>query len=111
VNSKAGAATVVDMAGLDDKTDDVAAFLAADPELESRLPAIEERVLDHFGPGARVERTVAHLHDEEDADDVFVLRVVTDLDLDEKLDRLGVLLDEQHELLAPFKPRLRVGIL
>jgi hypothetical protein len=111
VNSKAGPVTVAGVGGLEDQTDDVAAFLAADPELDSRLPEIEERVLHHFGPGTRIERTVFHPMDEEDADDIFILDVVTDLSLDEKIDRLKTLLGEEHELLAPVRPRLTIGIL
>jgi hypothetical protein len=111
VNSKAGPVTVVDVEGLDDQTDEVAAFLAADPELDSRLPEIEEKVLQHFGPETRIERTVFHPMDEEDADAMFILDVVTGLSFDEKVDRLKALLGEEDELLAPVRPQLTIGIL
>jgi hypothetical protein len=111
VNSKVGPVTVVGMAGLEEQADDVAAFLASDPALASRLPEIEERVLHHFGPGTRAERTVFHPYDEEDAPDEFHLRVITDMTIDERIDRLKALLDEERELLAPFRSRLTIGIL
>ena len=111
MNSKVGPVTFVDMAGLEDQADDVAAFLASDPALASRLPEIEERVLHHFGPGTRAERTVFHPYDEEDAPDELHLRVITDMTVDERIDRLKALLDEEGELLAPFRSRLTIGIL
>jgi hypothetical protein len=36
----------------------ISALLAADPELSARLPEIETKVLEYFGPGARVERKI-----------------------------------------------------
>jgi hypothetical protein len=110
VNSKAGPATVVVVERHEDTTEDVAAFLAADPELDSRLPEIEERVLHHFGPGTRLERTVFHPQDEEDPEDMFILQVVTNQPFDEKVERLKALLGEEHELLAPVRPQLTIGI-
>jgi hypothetical protein len=111
VNSKAGAATVVAMGGIDDRADDVAAFLAADPELESHLPEIEERVLHHFGPDARLERTVFHPQDEEDPEDVFILQVLTDMSFDERIARLKTFIAVEDEFIAPVRQRLTIGIL
>jgi hypothetical protein len=120
VNSTAGIATVSDVGGPEDKTraeagvssvsaaaDRVAAFLATDPE---RLPAIEEKIREHFGSEARIERTIFSPMDEEGAPDQFHLRVVADMDLDERIERLKALIGEEHELLAPVRPQLTIGI-
>jgi hypothetical protein len=48
--------------------------------------------------------------DEEDAEDMFVLDAVTDLPFDEKVDCLKALLAEEHELLAPVRALLTIGI-
>jgi hypothetical protein len=124
VNSTAGIATVSDVGRPEDKTraeagvssvsaaaDRVAAFLAVDPELDARLPSIEEKIRKHFGPEARIERTIFSPMDEEDAADQFHLRVVADMDLDERIERLKDLIGEEHELLAPVRPQLTIGIL
>jgi hypothetical protein len=111
VESTAGLVTVGEVETVDDDQEDVAAFLAGDPELHLRLPKIEERVLHHFGPGARLERTVFHPRDEENPEDMFFLRVVTDLSFEEKIDRLKAVLREEHELLAPVRPQLTIDIL
>jgi hypothetical protein len=124
VNSTTGIATVPDVGRPEDKTraeagvssvsaaaDRVAAFLAADPELDARLPTIEEKIRKHFGPEARIERTIFSPMDEEDAADQFHLRVVADMDLDERIERLKALIGEEHELLAPVRPQLTIGIL
>jgi hypothetical protein len=124
VNSTTGLATVSDVGRPDDKTregtgvscvstdpDRVAAFLAADPELDSRLPAIEEKVREHFGPETRIERTIFSPMDEEDAPDEFHLEVITEQTFDEKVGHLRTLIAEEHELLAPVRPRLTIGIL
>lgn len=92
--------------------DRVAAFLAADPELDSRLPAIEGKIREHFGPEARIERTIFSPLDEEDAPDQFHLKVVVaGMDLDERIERLKALIGDEHELLAPVRPQLTIGIL
>jgi hypothetical protein len=111
VESTVGLVTVGGVETLDGDLEDVTGFLAANPELASRLPEIEEKVLRHFGPGTKTERTVFRPMDEEDAEDMFILDVVTDLPFDEKMDRLKALLGEAHELLAPVRPLLTFGIL
>ncbi|MCW2981858.1 MAG: hypothetical protein JWO14_3585 [Solirubrobacterales bacterium] len=124
MNSTAGIATVSDVGKPEDETraeagvssvsaatDRVAAFLATDPELDSRLPAIEEKIREHFGPEARIERTIFSPMDEENAPDQFHLRVIADMDLDERIERLKALIGDEHELLAPVRPQLTIGIL
>jgi hypothetical protein len=111
VNSRSGPATVVDMGGIDRNADRVATFLASDPELEARLPAIEERVLHHFGPGATVKRKVIEAIDDPDGRDEFYLRVYADRPTAEMIDRLGELLEHERDLLAPVKDRLTIGFL
>jgi hypothetical protein len=110
VESTVGLVTVGGVETLDDDQKDVADFLAANPELASRLPEIEEKVLHHFGAGARVQRTVFHPLDEEDPEDMFILQVITSQPFDEKVDRLRALLGEERELLAPVRPLLTIGI-
>lgn len=124
MNSMTGLGTVSDVGRPDDKKregagvscvstdpDRVAAFLAADPELDSRLPAIEEKVREHFGPETRIERTIFSPMDEEDAPDEFHLQVIADLDLDERIERLKALIGEERDLLAPVRPQLTIAIL
>jgi hypothetical protein len=124
VNSTTGLGTVSDVERPDDERreeaevscvstdpDRVAAFLAADPELDSRLPAIEEKIRVHFGPETRVERTIFSPMDEDDAPDEFHLDVVTQQTFDEKIDHLRALIGEEQELMAPVRPRLTIGIL
>ncbi|HEY0280827.1 MAG TPA: hypothetical protein VGC32_21385 [Solirubrobacterales bacterium] len=91
--------------------EDVVAFLAAAPVLDSRLPKIEARILAYFGPEARLERQIFSPRDEEDAVDQFHLRVVTDMDLDQRIDRLRAVLRDERELLTPVRPPLTIGIL
>ncbi len=93
------------------RPDPVASLLAADPELESRLPAIEAAVLEHFGPGASVERKIIEPWDIEDGEDALYLRVRNDLSFDENVDRLAQLLRQEKELLAPVRLRLTIGFL
>ena len=123
MNSMPGGATVSDVerpegkapfesdscTSVDDAT--IAAFLAAAPELNSRLPEIEERILAHFGSDARLQREIFTPWDEEDAVAQFHLRVVSEMPIDEKVDRLRNVLREEHELLAPVRPPLTIGIL
>jgi hypothetical protein len=110
VESTLGLVTVGGVETLDGDQEDVAGFIATNSELASRLPEIEEKVLHHFGPGTRTERSIFHPMDEEDAEDMFILDVVTDLPFDEKVDCLKALLAEEHELLAPVRPLLTIGI-
>jgi hypothetical protein len=89
----------------------VSTLLAADPELSSRLPEIEEKVLEYFGPGAEVERKIIEPWDIPDGHDEFYLRVRTDLPVREQIDRLGALLEGEQDLLRPFLDRLTIGFL
>jgi hypothetical protein len=91
--------------------DRVSTLLAADPELSSRLPEIEAKVLEYFGPGARVERKIIEPWDIPDGHDEFYLRVRTDLSVREQIDRLGALLEGEQDLLRPFLDRLTIGFL
>lgn len=94
--------------GLDER---VAALLAADPELSSRLDAIEAALVAHFGPGARVERQVVSEYDDPDGGDELYLRVHTGLSLDEEIDRLRDFLGREAGLLAPVRRQLSIGFL
>jgi hypothetical protein len=88
----------------------VAVFLAADPELDSLLPEIEEKIRAHFGPQARIERGI--IEDFESGEgDVFYLRVRDDLSLDENIARLTALLTAEWDLLSPVTERLTIGFL
>jgi hypothetical protein len=89
----------------------VAAFLAADPELDARLPAIEAKIREHFGPETRIERTIFSPMDEADASDEFHLDLITEQTFDEKVCHLRALISEEHNLLVPVRPRLTIGIL
>ena len=130
MNQMTGGATVFDVGNLDGKTPfekrprsgqrdscvsvdeaDLAAFLAAAPELNSRLAKIEARILAHFGPDARIQRELFTPWDEEEAADQFHLRIVTEISFTERVDRLRAVLREEHELLAPARPPLTIGIL
>jgi hypothetical protein len=87
---------------------DVEAYLVGDPELADRLPAIEARVREHFGPDVRIERGL----DIEPGSPVvgFSLRVRNGLSFDENLARLtSVLID--RDLLEPVADRLTIGFL
>lgn len=90
----------------------VAAVLEADPELRSRLNAIEAAVVRHFGPGSEVERKIlSEFFDDPEGTDELYLRVHTDLPFDEKVDRLEQLLEREQDLLAPVLPRFTIGFL
>jgi hypothetical protein len=116
VDSTAGVVTVSEVEKPEGKPcisvaeEDIASFLATAPELDSSLPRIEERILAHFGPDARIERQIFSPWDEEDAVDQFHLRIVTDMDLEERIDRLKAVLRHERELLAPVRPPLTIGI-
>lgn len=87
---------------------DVEAYLAGDPELAARLPEIEARVREHFGPEVQIERGL----DIEPGSSVvgFSLRVHNGLSFDENLTRLtAVLMD--RDLLEPVADRLTIGFL
>jgi hypothetical protein len=89
----------------------VATLLAADPELSSRLPEIEAKVLEYFGPGARVERKIIEPWDVPDGHDEFYLRVHAELSASEASERLGNLLEGERDLLSPVRSRLTIGFL
>jgi hypothetical protein len=89
----------------------VSALLAADPELCSRLPEIEAKVLEYFGPGARVERKIIEPHGIPDGKAEFFLRVSTDLSVAEAGDRLEALSEGEQVLLDPVAGRLAIGFL
>ena len=91
-----------------DSAADVEAYLAGDPELATRLPEIEARVLEHFGPEVRIERGL----DIEPGSPMvgFSLRAHNGLSFDENLTRLtAVLMD--RDLLEPVADRLTIGFL
>jgi hypothetical protein len=89
----------------------LAALLTNDPELESRLPAIEAAVLERFGPGASLERKIIEPWDVPEGGDQFYLRVNTDLSFEENVDRLSQLLRQEKALLAPVRRQLTIGFL
>jgi hypothetical protein len=89
----------------------VSTLLAADPDLSSRLPEIEAKVLEYFGPGARVERKIIEPWDIPDGHDEFYLRVHADLSVSEASERLGNLLEGERDLLSPVRSRLTIGFL
>jgi hypothetical protein len=89
----------------------VSALLAADPELSSRVPEIEAKVLEYFGPEARVERKIIEPYDIPDGHEQFYLRVRTDLSVAEASDRLGDLSEAEQDLLGPVAGRLAIGFL
>lgn len=89
----------------------VDALLVADPELRSRLSEIEAALVEHFGPGARVERKIISEYDDPGGGDELYLRVHTDLSYGEEVDRLAEFLRQQEDSLAPVRQRLVIGFL
>ncbi len=90
----------------------VAAVLDADPELRTRLSAIEAALVRHFGPGAEVERNiVSEFYDDPEGSDELYLRVHADLSLDESIDRLAAFLERETDLLDPVRAQLTIGFL
>jgi hypothetical protein len=87
------------------------ALLEADPELRSRLGAIEAALVEHFGPGAEVERKVVSGYDDPEGSDELYLRVHTNLSFDEEVDRLAEFLERDEDLLAPVRRQLVIGFL
>lgn len=104
----AQAEPVVNNPTMDERVD---ALLKGDPELRSRIPAIEAALVEHFGPGAEVEREVITSYDESEGNDEIYLRVLVDLTFDEKIDRLAEVLEQESGLLAPVRSKLTVGFL
>jgi hypothetical protein len=89
----------------------VSVLLAADPDLSGRLPEIEAKVLEYFGPNARIERKIIEPWDVPDGHDEFYLRVYADLSVSEASERLGDLLEGERDLLSPVRSRLTIGFL
>lgn len=90
----------------------VAALLDGDPELRSRLPAIEAALLRQFGPGATVERKIVNeVWDDPDGPDELIVRVHNDLSLDENIDRHADFLTRERDLLDPVRSRFAIGFI
>jgi hypothetical protein len=90
----------------------VAAVLDAEPELRSRLGAIEAALIEHFGPGTKVERKVIEDYDDpEDVPDDLYLRVHTDLPYVQELDGLTEFSRRHQDLLDPVRGKLFIGFL
>jgi hypothetical protein len=87
----------------------VAALLDADPDLASRLPAIEAKIHEHFGADARIRRSVIAEYDDPEGGDGLYLGVCTGLSFDEEIERLGKLLVSSDDLLEPVRERLTIG--
>lgn len=89
--------------------DAVEAFLAADPQLAARLPEIEAKFRDRFGPEVRIERG---LDTEPGSEEVGIyLRAHNALSFDENLKLLTAMLMEEDDLLGPVADRLGIGFL
>jgi hypothetical protein len=94
-----------------DREERVAALLEADPELRSRLGAIEAAIVRHFGPRTKVERKIVGQFDESEGEDDLYLRVYTDLPFAEEIDGLAEFRHRQEDLLAPVRGKLVIGFL
>jgi transcriptional regulator with XRE-family HTH domain len=90
---------------------DPAAFLKDDPDLASRLPAIEATIRDRFGADVRIEHQVIHEPFNPDVEDGFYLRIHSELSFDEEADRLERMLGDERDLLDPVMRRLTIGFL
>jgi hypothetical protein len=89
--------------------DAVETFLAADPELAARLPEIEAKFRERFGPDVRIERG---MDTEPGSEEVGIyLRAHNALSFDENLKRLKAMLIEEDDLLGPVADRLGIGFL
>jgi hypothetical protein len=89
----------------------VSALLATDSELSSRLPEIETKIREYFGPEAQIERKIIEPYDIPDGHEQFYLRVSTDLSVSEAGDRLEALSEGEQVLLDPVAGRLAIGFL
>ncbi len=87
------------------------AILAADPELDSSLPAIETAIHEYFGPESRIERQIIEPYDIPGGSDRLYLRVYTDLAFREEMDRFAAFIEQERDLLQPVLQRLTVGFL
>jgi hypothetical protein len=89
----------------------VSALLAADPELSSRLPEIEAKVLEYFRPDVGVERKIIEPYENPEGHPEFYLRISTDLSVADAGDRLESLYEREQDLLDPVAGRLAIGFL
>jgi hypothetical protein len=88
----------------------VAVLLDGDPELRSRLPAIEAALLRQFGPGATVERRILNeVWDDPYGPDELIVQVHSNLSFDEKIDRHADFIRRERDLLAPVRSRFAIG--
>ena len=88
----------------------VNAVLDGDPDLRSRLPALEAALLSYFGPGATVERRILNVvWDDPEGPDELMVQVHSDLSFDEKIDLHSEFLSRERALLAPVRLRLAIG--
>lgn len=94
--------------GLDQRID---AFIDADPELRTRLSAIEAALVQQFGPGAKVERQIIDDFDSVERDEELYLRVHTDLSFEAEIDHLAEFLRREEVLLDPVHRHLVIGFL
>ena len=87
------------------------ALVARDPELAARLPEIESKVREHFGPEVRIERCVCEEPETDEDDDRLHLRAFNGLSFEQNLARLRALLKQEADLLDPVADRLTIGFL
>jgi hypothetical protein len=90
---------------------DPAELLDGDPDLTSRLPAIEAAIRERFGDDVRIERKIIREPFNSNTRDELYLRVHSGLSFDEEVDRLRRLLREEQDLLGPVQRRLTIGFL
>ena len=89
----------------------VATLLDSDPDLASRLPAIEAKIHEYFGADAQIGRAIITEYDDAEGGDELYLRILTSLTHDDEVDRLTKLLGDEGDLLDPVATRLTIGML